>query len=191
MSSDTPSTALTICLTGEPPVSRSHSVPPPRSKWTFRSSDRDERRGSSRTPPVDRMPGGRRRRPRRRSGRARGVRARPRPIGGDCLAADRSSARSQRGANGQPGGRCATSGGSPGIWYSVAALDGGHVRHRQQQPAGVRIRRPREELRGRSRSRRSCRRTSRSTRSVIPATTPRSCVIRITLVPVSALAAGG
>ena len=37
MSRSTPSTACTTRRTRLPPVSRSHAVPPPRSKWTFRS----------------------------------------------------------------------------------------------------------------------------------------------------------
>src|SRR3954471_16854761 len=37
MSSETPSTALTIRLTGDPPVHLSNHVPPPKSKWTLKS----------------------------------------------------------------------------------------------------------------------------------------------------------
>ena len=86
------------------------------------------------------------------------------------------SARAQRGANGQPGPRCATSGGRPGIWYS--SFRSSHV------GSGTDASRPFVYgFPGRAKSASVGARSMTlpaymtTTWSVVPATTPRSCVI--------------
>ncbi len=87
-----------------------------------------------------------------------------------------------RGANGHEAGGLSMLRGCPAIGLQLLAPADVEPRDALEQPQRVRVARRGEDLVGRSRSRRTCRRTSRCTRSHIPATTPRSCVIRISAV---------